>query len=146
MAIDKEIRTIYRSRIDWWLWLVLVVCFVLVFICGTDLPWWCIALAEIGTVGFIVVSMFGTWYTIEGDTLSVYQFFRPLRLPILKIKEVRYCRGYLAGPALSSRRLSVSFTDRLVLKSAMPIEISPADRAAFVAHLLSINPNLKVVK
>lgn len=139
-------KTLYRSRIDIWLWAVLLFTIAVIVAVGIGSPWWLTAIHATGILGIMVVCMFGCWYTIEGDTLSVYQFFRPHPMPIDKIKEVRYTTGFLAGPALSARRLSIKFTDRKVLRSSMPLEISPRDRDAFVRHLLRINPGITVIK
>ncbi len=87
-------------------------------------------------------ALFGCRYEIDGDELVIYQFFQPTRLPISKIKSVKKTTGYLATAAMSSRRVSISFTDRSVLKSYAPLEISPKDRDAFIARLKSINPDI----
>lgn len=61
-----------------------------------------------------------------------------------KIKDVRYSKGFLAAPALSSTRLAIRFTDRNILRSSLPLEISPLDRTSFVNRLLSVNPGITV--
>ena len=71
-------------------------------------------------------------------------FFRPTRLPIDKIKSVKKTTGILATAAMSTKRVSISFTDRSVLKSFAPLEISPKDRDAFIAHINSINPDIEI--
>ncbi|MBJ2166703.1 MAG: PH domain-containing protein [Muribaculaceae bacterium] len=93
-----------------------------------------------------VAMLFSVWYEIDNDTLTVYNLFRPTSIPVGKIAEVRYCRGYLAGAAMSSKRLSIKMADRSVLKSSMPLEISPKDRDAFVDALLRINPSIRVIR
>lgn len=77
--------------------------------------------------------------------IEIYQFFRPTRLPISKIKAVKKTSGYLATAGMSHLRVSISFTDRSVLKSFSPIEISPKDRDGFMAQLQSINPNIEIL-
>ncbi|MDE5921370.1 MAG: PH domain-containing protein, partial [Paramuribaculum sp.] len=89
--------------------------------------------------------MFGCWYEIEGDELVIYQLFHPTRLPISKIKDVRKTSGYLATAGLSHLRVSIRMTDRSVLKSSAPIEISPKDRDGFIARLVEINPDINVL-
>lgn len=138
-------KTVYRSRIDWWVWGVVVFSAAVIYVCSIDISWIFTAIYGTVIIGLEIVSFFGVWYTIEDDTLTVYNLFRPHRMPINKISEVRYCRGCIAGPALSLTRLSIQFKDRSVLKSFSPIEISPKDRDAFVAHLLRINPDINVV-
>lgn len=138
-------KTVYRSRIDWWLIAIVIFTMTILVVAAIGGTVWLSVLYGILIGGLFWVAMAGTWYAIEGDRLVVYQFFRPTRLPIAKIKEVRYCRGVLAGPCLSTCRLSIKFTDRSVLKSAMPIEISPRDRDGMVRQLLEINPAIKVI-
>ena len=75
-----------------------------------------------------LTGLIGIWYAIEGNNLIVYQFFRPKRYPIKKIKDVRYSKGFLAAPALSSTRLAIRFTDRNILRSSRPRGRSPLDR------------------
>lgn len=41
-------------------------------------------------------------------------------------------------------RVSIKFTDRSVLKSSMPLEISPKDRDGFMAQLKEINPAIVI--
>ena len=86
----------------------------------------------------------GCWYEIDGDQLVVYQFFRPNRFPIDKIAEVKKTTGILATAGMSCRRVSIKFTDRSVMKSSMPLEISPKDRDSFMAQLKEINRNIEV--
>lgn len=139
-------KTVYRSKIDWWVWATVVFAFAVMIVCGIGSPLWFTLLYTLLLGGVMVAGFFGCWYAIEGRELLVYQFFRPTRLPVDKIKEVKYCSGILAGPAMSTRRLSIKFTDRSVLRSSFPIEISPRDRDGFVRHLLEINPTITVVK
>ena len=90
---------------------------------------------------FLIV---GCWYEIDGDQLVVYQFFRPNRFPIDKIAEVKKTTGILAIAGMSCRRVSIKFTDRSVMKSAMPLEISPKNRDSFMEQLKEINPAIVI--
>lgn len=132
---------IYKSRIDWWVWLTILLVVALVFIVISDTTWY-VALPLCASMLICVVLIVGCWYEIDGDDLVVYQFFRPNRFPISKIKEVKKTIGYLATAGMSSRRVSIRFTDRSVLKSSMPLEISPKDRDDFIARLKEINPTI----
>lgn len=90
------------------------------------------------------ITFFGVWYAVEGNELSVYQFCRPHRFPINKIKAIKSCKSFLWGPALSSDKLAITFTDRSVLKLSGPMYISPKDKERFVGQLLEINPDIKI--
>jgi hypothetical protein len=45
---------------------------------------------------------------------------------------------------MSCRRVSVKFTNRSVMKSAMPLELSPKDRDGFMKQLKEINPAIVI--
>ncbi len=134
---------VYKSGIDWWVWLcvLFIVAVTVTVVINTS---WIVAIALGGTMLVLLIFMFGCWYTIDGNDLVVYQFFRPNRSPISKIKEVKKTVGYLATAGLSSKRVSIQFSDRSILKSSMPLEISPKDRDGFIAKLKEINPAIIV--
>ncbi|MCM1142935.1 MAG: PH domain-containing protein [Muribaculum sp.] len=136
-------KTKYYSGIDWWVWLVLLFMAGVTAAVAVDSTWW-VALSFGGTMIISALLIVGCWYEIDGDQLIVYQFFMPNHFPILKIKEVKKTKGYLATAGMSSKRVSIKFTDRSVLKSSMPLEISPKDRDGFIAKLREINPSIVI--
>ena len=136
-------KKIYKSKIDWWVWLVFLFMAGVTAAVAIDSTWW-VALSFGGTMLISALLIAGCWYEIEGNSLVVYQFFRPHRFPIDKIAEVKKTTGILATAGMSCRRVSIKFADRSVLKSAMPLEISPKDRDGFIANLKEINPNIEV--
>lgn len=137
-------KIVFKSRIDWWVWCLMIFSLVLVWVASIGTYWWLGLIYGVFFVVLWVVGIFGCWYAIEGDRLVVYQFFRPHYFPIAKIKEVKKTRGYLASAAMSARRVSIRFVDRSVMKSTMPLEISPKDRDAFIARLREVNPEIAV--
>lgn len=140
---SKDI-TVYKSKIDLWLWLVLIFVLGVIWPVSIDIGLW-FALLYGGSITLIgIVLLFGCWYEIESNQLIVYQFFRPHKFPISKIKSVKKTVGYLATAGMSRFRVSIKFTDRSVLKSTMPLEISPKDRDGFIARLKEINPEISV--
>lgn len=134
----------YKSRIDWWVWLVIAFAIGVTVAVAIDSTWW-VALSLGGAMIICTLLIVGCWYEIDGDQLVVYQFFRPHRFPIHKISEVKKTTGILATAGMSIRRVSIKFSDRSVMKSYMPLEISPKDRDRFIAHLKEINPKIKTV-
>ena len=83
-------------------------------------------------------------YAIRGSELGVRNLaYKWEWLPIEKIESVKPVKSVLAGAALSFYRLSIKFSDRNVLKSSMPLEISPKDENEFIENLLFINPRIK---
>lgn len=136
-------KTKYYSKIDWWVWLVFLFMASVTAAVAIDSTWW-VALSFGGTMLICAFLIAGCWYEIDGDQLVVYQFFRPYRFPIDKIAEVKKTTVILATAGMSIYRVSIKFTDRSVMKSSMPLEISPKDRDIFISQLIEINPNIKV--
>lgn len=95
-------------------------------------------------LSLFVVALRSIYYRIDGDKLVVYQFFIPTVYPIDKIKEVKPTKSMLSAPATSlSGRLAVTFTDKKILKSTIPLIISPEHRQEFIRQLLSVNPDIR---
>lgn len=93
---------------------------------------------------FVFLTLFGCYYRIDGENLVVYSFFIPTAYPINKIKSIKPTKSILSAPAISLiHRIAITFTDRKVLKSSMPLVISPVRQDEFIAQLLSINPDIQ---
>lgn len=137
-----ETKTVYKSKIDWWVWMVLIVWFGTIIAACVSSPWWLTLIFFIAPTLLLFLLILGCRYEIDGDALIIYQFFKPHRFPISKIKEIKKTTGYLATASMSAKRVSISFVDRSVMKSAMPLEISPKDRDGFMAQLKEINPEI----
>ena len=110
-----------------------------------DMPWWYAVFICGGLTALCLIGLFGCWYEIDGAYLFVYMFFRPTRFPINKVKSVNKTTGILSTAAMPTKRVSISFIDRSVLKSYAPLEISPKDRDGFMAQLKLDNPNIEVL-
>lgn len=140
-------RTVYRFRVDRWIWVAAALVLVLLTVNAILAPWYLALIQSVGVLGFPIVIIFGVKYAIEGDELLVWQYFKCRRLPVMEIQEVRYSRGYTNCIGLSRFRLSITFDDNhKVLDSCLPLEISPADRDAFVERLLAVNPDIEVIR
>lgn len=139
-------KKVYRSRIDWWVWLVTIGFLAVIWLSAIGMSWWYVVFVS-GLITLLYAwLMFGCWYEVVGDELVIYQFFRPTRLPISKIRDIKKTTGYLATAGMSHLRVSISFIDRSVWKSYAPLEISPKDREGFIARLIEINPEIKEIK
>lgn len=140
-------RTVYRSRVDRWIWVAAALVLVLLTVNAILAPWYLAVIQSVGVLGFPIVIIFGVKYAIEGNELFVWQYFKCRRLPVMEIREVRYSRGYTNCIGLSRYRLSITFDDNhKILDSCLPLEISPADRDAFVERLLAVNPDIEVIR
>lgn len=140
-------RTVYRSRVDRWIWVAAALVLVLLTVNAILAPWYLALIQSVGVLGFPIVIIFGVKYAIEGNELFVWQYFKCRRMPVMEIREVRYSRGYTNCIGLSRYRLSITFDDNhKILDSCLPLEISPADRDAFVERLLAVNPDIEVIR
>ncbi len=148
--MEKFGGTRYNSQWDGATWFILglvavcciVPCFLDDGICLDDGIWPTIIC--IVMLAFVLVTFLSIYYWIDGDKLIVYSFFIPTAYPIDKIKEIKPTKSVLSAPATSlSHRLAITFTDRKILKSYMPLIISPVHQDEFIRHLLSINPEIK---
>lgn len=137
-------RIVYRSRVDWWVWVVMAVFLGIVWFSAFGMPWFYVAFVGGGMTLLCVLLMFGCRYEIVGEDLVIYQFFYPTRLPIRGISMVKKSSGYLTTAGMSHLRVSIYFSDRSVMKSAMPVIISPADRDGFIKKLCEIHPSIEV--
>lgn len=136
----------YNSKIDWWVPLIVVTTVAFAFI-GPIID------GEIFVVGIILGAFLGileVWmfasvkYRICGENLGVRNtFYKWEWFPIAKITEAKKTTGILSGPCLSTKRIAIKFSDKKILKSSMPLEISPKDRDGFIAELKKINPVIK---
>lgn len=145
LSIFVDMKKLYRSRIDWWVWAFVGFTLFIIFAMAISVSWWFSLFYGAALTALMIALLFGVWYVIDGETLIVYMFFRPMRLPIRKIKSVRFCRGYTSSAALSFTRVSIKFVDRSVLKSSLPLEISPKNREKFVQDLVMTNPRIEIL-
>lgn len=134
----------YNSRWDGSTWfifgLVAVFCFVPSFM---DEGIWPTIICLV-MLAFVLVTLLSIYYRIDGDKLVVYSFFIPTTYPIDKIKEIKPTKSVLSAPATSlTHRLAITFTDRKILKSSIPLIISPVRQEEFIQQLLSVNPGIK---
>ncbi|MCM1067040.1 MAG: PH domain-containing protein [Muribaculaceae bacterium] len=140
---------IYKSKIDWWISAVIVFTVSFAFI-GPIID------GEIFIVGIIVAALLGILevvmfasvkYQIRDRRLGIRTpLYRWEWFPIDKISEVKKNNSFLSASALSTKRIAIKFSDRKILKSYMPLEISPKDRDAFIAHLKEINSTIKIAE
>lgn len=138
---------IYKSKVDWWVPGVVIVTFV---VCMTG----SLLSGKISVIDIVIASlciilevvMFASVkYQICDGKVGIRNFFyRWEWFPVDKISEVKKMSSILSSAALSAKRVSIKFSDKKILKSSMPLEISPQDRDGFIAHLKEINPEIAV--
>lgn len=142
--MKKYNGTRYNSMWDSSTWLILGLVIVFTIVpCLMDDGIWPVVICVMMLV-FVLLTLTGIYYRIDGDKLVVYTFFVPTEYPIDKIKEIKPTKSMLSSPATSlTHRLAITFTDRRVLKSSIPLIISPVRRDEFIGQLLSVNPEIQ---
>lgn len=141
----------YKSKIDWWFWSLLLIiaffnCMLGCIIAGS----WNPGIIEISLFLFVII-LFGyvistVKYAIRGKELGIRGLTMKWEwLPIDKIESIKPTRSISASSALSFDRIAIKFSDKEVLKSSMPLEISPKEKKEFSIALKSINPKVKIL-
>lgn len=136
---------VFRPRIGWFSYAMLIFAVVIIVVTAISLPWWAVVLCGTCIVGVVLLTMFGTWYTVDDCWLTVYMFFLPRRFPVSKIKEVRFTAGFLSLGAPSGERLSIRLSDHRLMNGLSSLAVAPSDKKAFVDALLEVNPDIRVV-
>lgn len=143
--MGKDIETLYRSRWDWTSWSIIglvAACCLVQFLFDDGI--WPLIITGV-MLAFVIVTMLSIYYRINGDSLVVYTFFIPKYYPIAKIAEISKTDSVLSAPATSLKhRIAIKFTDRSVMKSFMPLVLSPVNPERFAAELKAVNPEIIV--
>ena len=146
-TLDLDNRFSFRSKVDWWLVLILVWIPIL-----TSLPQlqrlalggspnssaWLSLLVVAG----VVLALFPTRYVIEGETVSIKCGVIGWECDAFRVQDVQTVEeshDVLAAPALSLDRL------RIDLGLRRDIVISPKDKAGFLRALAAIDAQLRPV-
>lgn len=142
--MEKYGGTRYNSRWDGSTWFILGLVAVFCFVPGfMDEGIWPVVI-YFALLAFVLVTFLGIYYRIDGDKLVVYSFFIPTASPIDKIKEIKPTKSVLSAPATSlTHRMAITFSERKILKSSIPLIISPLRQEEFIRQLLSVNPEIK---
>lgn len=135
----------FKSKVDWWIYAICIATFLCCVPLGlVDGDFMLMTILGIGFVALEIFVFASIKYAIKGDKLGVRCYCRWSWYPIDKISEVRKVHGILSAPACSTARVAIRFSDKRILKSSMPLEISPIRRDEFISTLKEINPSIIV--
>jgi|SRR5688572_6268979 hypothetical protein len=130
--------SIYRSRIDQWLFMVFAIAsLVAAGVCvplllyGSWVEWLLAAITLTIGMGLPWWVMLTTVYTVTTGFLDIRSGPFHWQVPLRQIHGVRRTRSALSSPALSLDRLKIDYSD------ARSIMISPEDAERFLADLRS---------
>ncbi|MFW5512577.1 MAG: PH domain-containing protein [Prevotella sp.] len=122
-------RHTYKSRVNWWYGLLII---LLLALCGKGGEYWIV-----GFLSWVSVIIFLKRYVVEGENLTVfYGFFLKKTIPVSSITSIQPTHNAFGYPALSLCRLSIRYN------KYDEILVSPEDPEAFVAALKAINPQI----
>ncbi|MFZ4679742.1 MAG: PH domain-containing protein [Flavobacterium sp.] len=128
---------IYKSKVDWWLGLVLVYPIFRSFASIIEGEW-------IGYIGIVLCLLFivfiskSTRYIISENHLIVKcMFIVNDKIEISKIRKIEKTNSILSSPALSLDRIAIKFN------KYDEVYISPKESQAFIDELLKINPEIE---
>lgn len=137
--------SVYYPRIGWFSWIVLAFSITVIAVAAVSLPLWIALFCGVCIIALLSITLFGSWYVIDGASLIVYTFCIPRRFPISKIVEVRISGGFLSLSRPVADRLVVRFSDSRRLNGFAPLDIVPRDVDSFIRRLKSINPDIRII-
>lgn len=125
---------IYKSKIDWWLVLVILGVFGYPIIDGILSEEYLVSLLfSVVLLVFYFLSK-TIQYKIEDENLVIWK----TKIKIQSIRKIYKTRNPLSSPAMSLDRIAI------VYNKFDEVLISPKEREEFITELLKINPNIIV--
>jgi hypothetical protein len=124
----------YRSKIDWWLILIILGIFSYPIVEGIMTKQYGLSITMISILFFIFWMFSKIKYVIDGTILIVWW----IKIDIHSIKRIYKTNNPMSSPALSLDRIA------LVYNKYDEVLISPKLKKQFVDELLKINPSIVV--
>lgn len=129
----------------------------------TTLAWWWYAVAAICVINLLVyggswirnsyllmliilffIEYFTSGYSVRDGKLFIYDLISSDSFPIDKISGISYDRQRRWYKPFPRTKLKITFNDRSILKSTMPLVVIPTDCQSLVKELLNENPSINV--
>ncbi|WP_415060445.1 PH domain-containing protein [Flavobacterium sp.] len=124
----------YRSKIDWWLILLILGIFGYPIVEGVLTKQYGLSITMISILFFMFWMFSKIKYIIEGTMLKVWW----IKIDIHSIKRIYKTNNPLSSPALSLDRIAI------VYNKYDEVLISPKLKKEFVDDLLKINPTIQI--
>lgn len=125
---------IYKSKIDWWLIILILVLFGYPIVDGILSKEYVLSLV----FGLILIIFFflskTIQYKIDGENLVIWK----TKIDIKTIRKIYKTNNPLSSPAMSLDRIAI------VYNKFDEVLLSPKERDEFINELLKINPNIEV--
>ncbi|SET05895.1 PH domain-containing protein [Hymenobacter actinosclerus] len=132
-------KQIFPSAVSWWLFAPLLVLLLGSTVFAGLEQSWLSGLTMLAALGFTIWLIRSTYYEVQPAQQLLRIVSGPLvwRVRVADITQVEKSHNLLSSPALSLDRLKIYYGKYdFVL-------ISPADRAGFLAALLTLNPAIR---
>lgn len=125
---------IYKSKIDWWLIILILILFGYPIVDGILSKEYVLSLV----FGLILIIFFflskTIQYKIDGENLVIWK----TKIDIKTIRKIYRTNNPLSSPAMSLDRIAI------VYNKFDEVLLSPKEREEFINELLKINPNIEV--
>lgn len=125
---------VYKSKIDWWLIVIVYGAFVYPFVDGILSKEYFLSLVMGIIMSLITIMFYLVQYKINGEQLQIWW----TKIDIKSIRKVYATRNPLSSPALSINRLAI------VYNKYDEVLVSPKNREDFIQELLKVNPDIEV--
>jgi len=125
---------IYKSKVDWWLVLIILAAFGYPVVDGIVSKEYMLSVVFSGILLLFYFLARTLRYKIDGEKLIIWR----TEIDIKTIRKVYATRNPLSSPALSINRIAI------VYNKYDEILLSPENRKDFVEELLKVNPNIEV--
>jgi hypothetical protein len=125
---------VYRSKIDWWLIIIIFIVFCYPMIEGILTKDYIMFSISFGVLSLVFLMFKSIKYKIDGEQLQIWW----TKIDINSIKKIYSTHNPLSSPALSLDRIAV------VYNKYDEVLISPKEREDFIREVLKINPNIVV--
>lgn len=134
-------KKVFRSKVGLELLapLVIIMTTVVVLLMMAGAYSWSILIIPAITSVFIIHMFLTTYYTIEGDVLSVHcGFLMHMKISIATITRIKETSDPSSAPATSIDRLRIEYD------KGKRVLISPKEKQAFIDEILSLNHTVEV--
>jgi hypothetical protein len=125
---------IYKSKVDWWLVLLVAGIFGYPIMDGILMHDYFLSVLFSGILLVFFLLSKTVTYKIEGENLIIWH----TKIEIKSIRKIYRTNNPLSSPALSLDRLAI------VYNKFDEILISPKERNEFIDELLKINPSIEI--
>ncbi len=128
----------YKSKIDLWLLVLLIVAFggPLIYMTLREPHWFAVVWLPITVM--VIYSVTTIQYVIAGDMLLIKSIGFSSAIPIKSIRRIEETNSLLSSPAASLDRLE------MVYNRYDSVLVSPKDKSGFINDLKAINPEIEV--